>query len=197
MAFLVTACPVGSNSNGQCALASYNVTPSTTGAVGIGLSTYGGRSVAQSFMLTSPGKPLGATVMLAKVGSFAANTQQLVATIEGNNISTGMSQPNGSPLAVSNPIDPSTILLSVSGNYTFTFSSTQSLTANQLYWLRIKASYGANTSNYILWEGFSGSNNPYLVDGVPLNAVYETGTPNSFSDAQTGSNRYLLFNIGC
>ena len=194
---VTTGCALETGSS-TCRLASYSITPDSGQEVGIGHDSPAnsrGRSVAQSFIPTE-GKAVSATVQLKKVGSFTVGNETLTATIENNTVSSGNNVPDNTPIATSSTVDPAIISSTLALDYTFTFTSSVDLTSGQTYWLRIKGSYAVGTTNYITWLGHNGQTNGYSFGSTFLNAVYETNT-GSFSNSQIGSNRFLLFSIGC
>lgn len=170
-------------------LASYSTT-AAGGEVPIGFTDLGGPSVAQSFVSVSGGKALTAAVHLQRVGNFTSGTQTLTASIETDN--NGV--PSGTAVATSGSVDPANIG-STFTSVLFTFSSPVELTAGQVYWLRIKASYAINHGNYITWAGYDGKDKVYSVAGTIHNAVYETSISNSYSSATIGQYRFLRFLI--
>ena len=177
-----------------CTLATFTSNPSTDKEVHIAHTTYGGSSVAQSFMLLANGTASNATVQLKRTGTFTTNAYTLTATIESNNGGA----PSGIVLATSQTLDASVISSSAATYYTFSLRAPVALLAGVTYWIRIKASYAVGDTNYISWFGHDGSVGGYTVNSTALNAVYETSaSSNAFSSALIGANRYLFFTVGC
>jgi hypothetical protein len=194
----VSCAPLNSSdlSSSACSLAYFAATPTANLEVGIakGDAAAIGSSVAQQFLVTSAGTATTATVALMRTGTFATKAHTLTATIEAN--SNGV--PSGVALATSNGIDVAIIGGTTLSSNTFTFQTGIALTASQVYWLRIKASYPVNTTNYISWaakDGLPGYTNS--TTGASLGAVVETAISNTFSASSIGTNRFMLFKIGC
>jgi hypothetical protein len=193
---LCSACGSINPSAAQCSLASFLTLPTQDRELAIRSTSFGGVSVAQSFIPTSAGSAASATVFLKRYGSFSSGLYYLTATLEGNQVTGSTSVPDNIPLATSTRIDVSAVSSNSPGYYTFTFSSSASLNADQTYWLRIRASYPLSDTHYVSWMAYDGPNG-YLVNSTSLNSVYELSQPNTFSNALIGEARYLLFSIGC
>lgn len=216
MAALLSGC-TANKSGTQCTLASYTNTPTSGMELSIRKRTYNpatdysGASVAQAFQVvqanpspTASGTstsltsstPSYAQLMLASAGSFSVNSASLTVTIESDNNGS----PSGTALFTSAAVDVSS--LSSSAALTrFSFSGASGgLTVNQTYWLRLKASFPASETNYVIWSATDGSTNTslrYSLNSTNLPSLYETTTVNSFSSANIGIYRYLYFLLGC
>jgi hypothetical protein len=177
----------------QCTLASFSTSPSSDQSISIGHTDYGGLSVAQPFVVSQNGTAINAKAPLRRTGTFTAGSHTLMATLESN----GTNAPSSVILATSATLDPSTISTSDAVYYTFTFSTPVALTTGQIYWLKIKSSYGVNSTNFISWNAYDGKNGGYFSGTTPLGAVYELATPNTFSSSLLGLYRFALFSIGC
>jgi hypothetical protein len=193
LSLLSFACePIEVPGGSQCSLATFSATPSTGSELGIGLSSFGGPSIAQSFVIKQDGKISSATVRLQRTGTFTQYNHTLTATIE----LPGTIGPNGTPLATSETLDPASISTTPS-YYKFVFPTPTSLITTQTYWLRIKGSYPVSDSNYISGLAYDGKTGGYTSGSTTLNAVYEQNVKDVFSSNLIGDYRFLLFNIGC
>lgn len=189
--------PTGANS-GSCSLASFAGPPTSGMELGIGLSQYGGASVAQPFIPNADGNVTSIAVQLHRVGTFDVNTQYITASIEANsNPDRIVANPDGFQLGTSSKLDISRI--STSGSLvTFKTSQPVPVVKSQIYWIRLRVSYPVNGSRYVAWSAYDGTSSAYSVSGLALPAVYETSQGNtSFSSSLIGTNRFLLFNVGC
>lgn len=145
-------CGAGSS---DTVLASFTTT-SSGAEMGVAVSAYGGDSIAQSFQVTTSATTTAVKLTLQKVGTFATGSGHYVQLyIDSDNSDT----PSGTPLtnATSATVSVDNISSSSAQQVRFTFATAVTLTASTTYWLRLRASYAVNSTNYIQWMGYDGS----------------------------------------
>lgn len=170
------ACPAGSISQ---------VISSTGADVGVGKTSLGGRAIAQSITPSTTIQVTKVKLLLKSVGIPSGSVDLIFANDSSGSPGTYVGDTLSS-------VTISSTNITSSGRYvTFTFSNAPTLTAGTKYWLKLSASYTASDTNYVSWMGADGD--PHS-DG---NAIYETSTPGTWSNASIGTGRDLAFIIGC
>lgn len=168
----------------QCSIA---ITSDDGSQIGINVPSVGKDEVAQSFQLTSDTVVDSVHLKLVKVGTALSTSATLGLRIE---TSSGAA-PSGSLVSsgASATLSPDSVNITSSAQfYTFTLSSSVTLSANQTYWIRLLGQYTASETDHIAWKG---TKTDVLTTG---NAVVED-SPNSFTAHSTIQD--LLFKIGC
>jgi hypothetical protein len=170
------------------------LTTETSGAemgVAAAANTLGGDEIAQSFKVPIDKNITQVQLKLLRVGRPNGT---LTLKLQGNSGDA----PDGTDLTTAT-LNVTTDDTTGEGNisstkatfYTFTFGSEVSLVTTRTYWLRLQASYSLSDTHVIKW---SGNNSNTYTNG---NAIYETSINNSWSSNRIGTNRDLLFKLGC
>ena len=113
--------------------------------IGVNSLTLDASDLAQSFRPTSDTSVRTVQLKLFRKGEAGGT---LTLTLEGD---SGNS-PDGTALAKTT-LPVSDVSNRVAEFYTFTFSKAAALTSGDVYWLRLKASYGASDDNLVQWGG--------------------------------------------
>jgi len=190
----------------------------TAGAVGINIPTYGGTAIAQSFTISNNITLKSITLPLTFKGSIPSGNY-LTLTLQ----SDAGGSPSGVTLATATYDIPTTSTTSSAPGFvsntqptqaTFTFTTPAVLAVSTVtttpsptpsaspspvvtgvatvFWIVVDASYPQSATNYASWAGWQGTG--YYTSGQ---ALYETSTPGTFSNALIGVLETLDMTFGC
>lgn len=166
----------------NCSVSQLVETPNET--VGIADTALGGDELAQSFKVSEDKEVNTIALKLIKLGTLAA-ANTLTVTIVAD---SGTDTPDTTVLT-SGSLSVANIGTSATQFYSVTISSIN-LKKNTKYWLRVKASYAASTTNLIKWA--SNTSNVLPDD----RALYETAIAENWNTTAIGTLRDFVFSIG-
>lgn len=189
IAAVSSGCGGGANA---CYDASYVTTQSGAekGLLAGATTSYAGSALAQSFVVpTSVGTQVSlssVTLKMQRVGTLSLG-QTVTVSIRADG--TAPSQPDGAAKGSSYSVEASTLSTSMS-TVLFTFSTPACITTGATYWVRAAGNWADSATNYVKWAANNQSTGTYTSG----NAMYETGTPGTWSTSLMGS--LLDFYIG-